>query len=221
MVKSLRSMRHSEQLAKTPAAKLVYVGKLVTALQNEKLVDKIKALATKKGCKPGQLALAWLQHQGDDVFPIPGTKNPKYLEENIAAFDIKLSKEEMSELENAVPHDAVNPLTVLPHDDCHCLLSLVHLLTHTDPNAPFQAHLATIHTHAHCLALNVVLSPIYTLSRCFHESQIDKQCVQWCSDSGWFMPHCWCCLSMAAHDTNTLHMATSNLAELFFAIGGW
>ncbi len=85
----------------------------VTALQNEKLVDKIRDLAKKKGCKPGQLALAWVQHQGDDVFPIPGTKNPKYLEENIAAFDIKLSKEEMTELENAVPRDAVSRLTGL------------------------------------------------------------------------------------------------------------
>lgn len=75
--------------------------------QNEKLVEKLKELAKKKGCKPGQLALSWVQHQGDDVFPIPGTKNVKYLQENIAAFHVKLSKEEMSELEAAVPQDAV------------------------------------------------------------------------------------------------------------------
>lgn len=77
-------------------------------VQNEKLVDKIKVLAKKKGCTPGQLALAWVHHQGDDVFPIPGTKNIKYLEENIAAVAVQLSKEEMSELEDAVPHDAVS-----------------------------------------------------------------------------------------------------------------
>lgn len=65
-------------------------------------------LAKKKGCKAGQLALAWVHHQGDDVFPIPGTKKLKYLEENIAAFDVKLSKEEMAELEAAVPRDAVS-----------------------------------------------------------------------------------------------------------------
>lgn len=79
-----------------------------TVVQNEKLVEKVKELAKKKGCKPGQLALSWVQHQGDDVFPIPGTKNVKYLEENIAAFHVKLSKEEMSELEAAVPQDAVS-----------------------------------------------------------------------------------------------------------------
>lgn len=75
--------------------------------QNEKLVEKIKLLADKKGCKPGQLALAWVHQQGDDVFPIPGTKSIKYLEENIAAFNVKLSKQEMTELEEAVPHSAV------------------------------------------------------------------------------------------------------------------
>jgi len=77
-------------------------------VQNEKLVEKIKLLADKKGCKPGQLALAWVQQQGDDVFPIPGTKSIKYLEENIAAFNVKLSKQEMTELEEAVPHSAVS-----------------------------------------------------------------------------------------------------------------
>ena len=77
-------------------------------VQNEKFVDKLKQLAEKKGCKPGQLALAWVHHQGDDVFPIPGTKNIKYLEENIAAFQIKLSKQELAELEEAVPHHEVS-----------------------------------------------------------------------------------------------------------------
>jgi len=77
-------------------------------VQNEKLVENIKLLADKKGCKPGQLALAWVQQQGDDVFPIPGTKSIKYLEENIAAFNVKLSKQEMTELEEAVPHSAVS-----------------------------------------------------------------------------------------------------------------
>jgi len=77
-------------------------------VQNLALVDRLKELATKKGCKPGQLALAWVHHQGDDVFPIPGTKTLKFLRENIAAFDIKLSKQEMAELEEAVPHVAVS-----------------------------------------------------------------------------------------------------------------
>ncbi|DBA88950.1 TPA: hypothetical protein ACH3X2_000180 [Trebouxia sp. C0005] len=75
--------------------------------KNLVLVDRLKELAKKKRCKPGQLALAWVHHQGDDVFPIPGTKTLRFLQENIAAFDIKLSKQEMTELEEAVPHVAV------------------------------------------------------------------------------------------------------------------
>jgi len=49
----------------------------------------------------------WQTRRGD-VFPIPGTKSIKYLEENIAAFNVKLSKQEMTELEEAVPHSAVS-----------------------------------------------------------------------------------------------------------------
>ena len=45
-----------------------------------RMVDSVKELATKKGCMPGQLALAWVHAQGPDVFPIPGTKRIKYLE---------------------------------------------------------------------------------------------------------------------------------------------
>ena len=67
----------------------------------------MKQLADKKGCTLGQLALSWVHHQGDDVFPIPGTKRVKYLEENIAAFDVKLSKEELAEIDQIVPHDEV------------------------------------------------------------------------------------------------------------------
>lgn len=77
-------------------------------MQNLVLVDRLKELAKKKGCKPGQLALAWVHHQGDDVFPTPGTKTLSFMRENIAALDIKLSKQEMTELEEAVPHVAVS-----------------------------------------------------------------------------------------------------------------
>lgn len=77
-------------------------------LQNKKLVGKVKELADKKGCTLGQLALSWVHHQGEDVFPIPGTKRVKYLEENIAAFNVKLSKEELAEIDQIVPHDAVS-----------------------------------------------------------------------------------------------------------------
>lgn len=75
--------------------------------QNMKLVEKVRQLADKKGCTLGQLALSWVHHQGDDVFPIPGTKHIPYLEENIAAFNVKLSKQELAEIEESVPHDQV------------------------------------------------------------------------------------------------------------------
>ncbi|KAK9809237.1 hypothetical protein WJX72_011892 [[Myrmecia] bisecta] len=75
--------------------------------KNLALVEKVKELAKAKGCTPGQLALAWVHHQGEDVFPIPGTKRIKYLEENVAAFGMKLSKNDIDALEKAVPHDQV------------------------------------------------------------------------------------------------------------------
>ena len=50
------------------------------------LVERVKDLAGKKGCTPGQLALAWVHAQGPDVFPIPGTKRLKYLEVRLCAF---------------------------------------------------------------------------------------------------------------------------------------
>jgi len=58
---------------------------------NFDLVRKISTLAVAKACTPGQLALAWVLAQGDDVIPIPGTKKVRYLEENPAAADIVLT----------------------------------------------------------------------------------------------------------------------------------
>ncbi len=99
-------------------------------MQNLVLVDGLNELAKKKGCKPGQLALAWVHHQGDDVFPIPGTKTLRFVQENIAAFDIKLSEQEMTELEEAVPHAAVSHWLVCSHlhDMLKCCSSAVDFL---------------------------------------------------------------------------------------------
>jgi aryl-alcohol dehydrogenase-like predicted oxidoreductase len=66
--------------------------------KNLELVEKLKALANKKGCTSGQLVLAWILAQGDDFIPIPGTSKIKNLEENIAAAQVKLSKEEIQEI---------------------------------------------------------------------------------------------------------------------------
>jgi aryl-alcohol dehydrogenase-like predicted oxidoreductase len=62
---------------------------------NQKLVEEFAAIAQAKNCSPAQLALAWLLAQGDDMVPIPGTKRRKYLEENVAAVDIKLSQDDL------------------------------------------------------------------------------------------------------------------------------
>ena len=62
----------------------------------------VRALAEEKGVKPGQIALAWLLHKGDDIVPIPGTKRRKYLEENIAAAAIRLDPAEMATLDAAL-----------------------------------------------------------------------------------------------------------------------
>ena len=70
--------------------------------KNLKLVDALGEIADKKGCTKGQLTLAWLMAQGDDIIPIPGTKKIKYLEENLGALKVKLTKEEDQEIRKAV-----------------------------------------------------------------------------------------------------------------------
>ncbi|WP_091674017.1 aldo/keto reductase [Amycolatopsis marina] len=75
--------------------------------RNLAIVDALRELATRKGVTAGQLALAWVQHRGDDVVPIPGTKRRRYLEENVAATGIELSGAELAEIETAVPAEAV------------------------------------------------------------------------------------------------------------------
>jgi aryl-alcohol dehydrogenase-like predicted oxidoreductase len=71
--------------------------------QNLKVVVRLKEIAQEKGITPSQLALAWVLAQGDDIVPIPGTKRRKYLEENIAAADVKLSKSDLARIEEAAP----------------------------------------------------------------------------------------------------------------------
>ncbi|MBU6959863.1 aldo/keto reductase [Pseudomonas sp. CVAP len=75
--------------------------------RNLQLVQQVQALAAEKGVTAGQLALAWVLAQGDYLIPIPGTKQRKYLEENVAALDVALSLEDLSALEAIFPDDAV------------------------------------------------------------------------------------------------------------------
>ncbi len=75
-------------------------------LKNLALIAKVKEIAAQKACSPGQLALAWVLAQGDDIVPIPGTKQRRYLEENVQAVDLKLSKEELADIDAIFPFGA-------------------------------------------------------------------------------------------------------------------
>lgn len=74
--------------------------------RNLELVERIKALAARKGCSTAQLALAWVLAQGDDIVPIPGTKRRRYLEENIGALDVHLAPDELAEIDAILPAGA-------------------------------------------------------------------------------------------------------------------
>ena len=63
-------------------------------------------MAAKKGCTASQLAIAWTMAQGNFIFPIPGTKHIKYLDENAGAFSIKLTGEELKAIEAIFPSHA-------------------------------------------------------------------------------------------------------------------
>jgi aryl-alcohol dehydrogenase-like predicted oxidoreductase len=76
--------------------------------RNLEVVERLQTIATEKGVTPGQLALAWVQAQGDDVAPIPGTKRRSYLEENVAALDVEITADDMAELEAVASTSAVS-----------------------------------------------------------------------------------------------------------------
>jgi aryl-alcohol dehydrogenase-like predicted oxidoreductase len=74
--------------------------------RNLQLVAAVEAMAKAEGCTPGQVALAWLLAQGDDVVPIPGTKRVERVDENLAAVDVRLSADEAAQLSSAIPPGA-------------------------------------------------------------------------------------------------------------------
>jgi aryl-alcohol dehydrogenase-like predicted oxidoreductase len=74
--------------------------------RNLAIVAAIRALAAERGVTAGQLALAWVQHRGEHVVPIPGTKRRKYLEENVAAATLELSVDDLAAIESALPEVA-------------------------------------------------------------------------------------------------------------------
>jgi aryl-alcohol dehydrogenase-like predicted oxidoreductase len=78
--------------------------------KNLDLVEKVGEIARRKGVKPGQLALAWVLAQGKDIVPIPGTTIPEHLKENVEALTIKLSEEDLNEINRAMPEGAASGL---------------------------------------------------------------------------------------------------------------
>jgi aryl-alcohol dehydrogenase-like predicted oxidoreductase len=74
---------------------------------NVRAASVVHELAKRKGIAPGQVALAWLLHKGDDMVPIPGTKRRRYLEENVAAADVSLSAGEMATLDAALAPEKI------------------------------------------------------------------------------------------------------------------
>jgi len=75
--------------------------------KNKIFYTHIANLAKKHGCTPGQLALAWVLHQGDDVIPIPGTTKAKNLDENIGSLNVELSQQDLEEIVGSLPVDEV------------------------------------------------------------------------------------------------------------------
>ncbi|MBZ5721694.1 MAG: aldo/keto reductase [Acidobacteriia bacterium] len=71
--------------------------------KNLDLVKKVEEIASEKGCKPSQLALAWVLAQGKDIVPIPGTKRRKYLEENAGSLDVHLSPQDLKRIDQVSP----------------------------------------------------------------------------------------------------------------------
>jgi aryl-alcohol dehydrogenase-like predicted oxidoreductase len=76
--------------------------------KNLELVEKIQILADEKGCSPAQLAIAWVLAQGEDIITIPGTKRIKYLEENIAAENVTITKEDLQMINAIMPAGIVS-----------------------------------------------------------------------------------------------------------------
>lgn len=75
---------------------------------NVRAASAVRDMAAEKGVSPGQIALAWLLHRGDDVVPIPGTKRRKYLDENVASAEVRLAPDEMAMLDAALAPENVS-----------------------------------------------------------------------------------------------------------------
>jgi aryl-alcohol dehydrogenase-like predicted oxidoreductase len=75
---------------------------------NLRLVTEIESIAREKKCTSSQLALAWVLAQGQDIVPIPGTKRARYLQENVAATQVRLDAEDLARIDRVLPHGAAS-----------------------------------------------------------------------------------------------------------------
>jgi aryl-alcohol dehydrogenase-like predicted oxidoreductase len=71
--------------------------------KNLDLVHHVERVASRKGCTPSQLVLAWLLHQGDDIVPIPGTKRVEFLEDNVGALGVTLTQADLERIDAVFP----------------------------------------------------------------------------------------------------------------------
>lgn len=86
--------------------------------KNLALVERVKALAKRHDVSAGQLALAWVSAQGEDIVPIPGTKRRTYLEQNVEAAQITLGEQDLTEIADAMPRGVASgdryPASMMP-----------------------------------------------------------------------------------------------------------
>ncbi|GFP94204.1 probable aldo-keto reductase 2 [Phtheirospermum japonicum] len=101
--------------------------------KNEQIYEQVTKMATRKGCTPSQLALAWVHHQGEDVSPIPGTTKMDNFNENIKALSVKLTREEMNELESYASADVVK-------GERHAFMSSTWMNSETPPLSSWKGH---------------------------------------------------------------------------------
>ncbi|MET0927338.1 MAG: aldo/keto reductase, partial [Solirubrobacterales bacterium] len=71
--------------------------------KNLELVERVREIASERDVTPGQLALAWLLHQGEDIVPIPGTKRRSYLEQNAGALEVELTDQDLERIDAEIP----------------------------------------------------------------------------------------------------------------------
>jgi aryl-alcohol dehydrogenase-like predicted oxidoreductase len=96
-IKTLDALLPKDRRREHPRFSVDNIGK------NAALLAPLEKIAASKKCTPAQAALAWLLAQGEDIVPIPGTKRRSFLEQNCAAVDIKLAKDEIESLSRAFP----------------------------------------------------------------------------------------------------------------------